>query len=167
MTTFYIVKKKCNNENILQGGSVNEESHLIYYNDGARTYCFGVGDLSFLVNPKDNPSKKNPYTTQPLTKTFVDWLSEFLQSDTYKEWLSELHKEEIKEISFNQKKDIIDNVLQQGLYITNIESEKISDPYINVDHFLELIKEHPDYSLLPNEVNLSSNDTIINYLYNN
>jgi hypothetical protein len=47
------------------------------------------------------------------------------------------------------------------LYITNIESEKISD------HFLELIKENSEYSLLPNEVNLSSDNNIINYLYNN
>jgi ankyrin repeat protein len=53
------------------------------------------------------------------------------------------------------------------LYITNIESEKILDPYINVDHFLKLIKENSEYSILPDEVNLSSNDNIINYLYNN
>jgi hypothetical protein len=157
------VSSVCDNENILQGGSVNEESHLIYYTDNNnKTYCFGVSDLEYLKT-----TQKNPFTQTHLTPEFFKWLSIFLQTDTYKEWLSELHKEKIKEISFNQKKDVIDNVLQQGLYIINIESEKISDPYINVDHFLKLIKENPEYSILPNEINLFSNDSIINYLYYN
>jgi serine/threonine protein kinase len=154
---FLYSEKTCYNEKNLQSGFVNEKSHLIYYTDGKLTYCFGVGDLEYLYE-----SKLNPFTQTPLTKTFLEWLEKFLQTDIYKRWLSELHKEDI-----NQKKDTIDNVLQQGLYLTNIESKKSKDPYINVDHFLELIKENSEYSLLPNEVNLSSNDSIINYLYNN
>ena len=153
----------CENPNIFQGGSVHEESHLIYYNDSKLTYCFGVGDLYYL-------SKQgiNPYTTLPLTATFLDWLSKFLQTDTYIQWLSELQTEDVKEeLSFNQKKDIIDEIIKQGLFFSDNSSKGTTDPYIDVDSFLKLIKENSDYSLLPDEVNLSSNDSIINYLYNN
>jgi hypothetical protein len=168
-SSFIENESHCDNEAILQGGFVNEEKRLIYYNDGERTYCFGIGDLSFLVN---NPSKKNPYTQLPLNQEFLDWIYKFLETDIYKEWLSEFETEDVKEevkekILLNNKRTIIDNILHQGLYVTDKPYKRITDPYIYFDHFFDLINTHSEYSLLPKEIDIKSYESVINYMYNN
>ena len=127
---------------------INKDIKLIFYQKDGKTYCFEYADIEGLLQ-----NSKNPYTRKNLPEKFLNELRRLRETEEYKQ---ELEKEDNDEnIRINQMKTEINTVLNQ------------IDPYISVDQFLTIIKDNPDYSILPATVDINDNDAIVRYLYNN